>query len=638
MLLITFSNGKVFNFNNSISINNLMKFVDSDIKNNCVAVKVNNNFVYSDFILDKNSNLTAIFGNNNDGLEAIRYSCIYLLGYTIKNLWPSTKMGSFSVTKDGFYYDVECDKSLNKKDLKEIEKEMHASISKGVVFFKKKFFLRDAVDVFLKSGQNYKLEILKDYENEFKKYVNLHFYKDYVDIDCDKSHVFDIKFCRNFKLLNVSGVFWKENKNKILQRIYGIAYFTKKDLLNYFFVLKQKNNRDHRKIAKNLNLYYLLKDFPGMIFWDKNGLILINELKKFIRSKLEYYMYKEVKTPLMLNSSVWKKTGHWENYKENIFITEFENQKYCIKPMNCPGHIEIFKQHIRSYRDLPLRIAEFGICHRNEPSGSLHGLMRSREFIQDDAHIFCTNKQILKEVKNCIKMVFDVYKTFGFKKILISLSTRPKKRIGNDKDWDDAENDLTKALGDMKFNYKSGEGAFYGPKIEFTLCDCLGRFWQCGTIQLDFSLSVRLGACYMDKGNKKRFPIIIHRAILGSLERFIGILIEHYSGFFPLWLSPIQVVIINVTDAQIEFIKILVKKMICFKIRVQSDFRNETVSFKIRDNTLKRIPYILVCGEKEIKSNSVSVRNYNGVNLGIFGIDIFINKILKEIKDRSIFC
>lgn len=637
MPVITFSDGKLFKLKNNVSIDNFIGFLDNQVKKNCVAIKVNNDFVFSNFLLNRDSTLTIISGESKIGEEAIRYSCIYLLGCAINSLFSNINMVSFSVMQDGFYCDIEYNRTLNQKDLKKIKEEMKNIINKNNFILKKEFLLQDAIDIFLKKKQYFQIDKIRKNNNRFKNYINLFIFKNYIDIDYNYPHVWNMKFCNNFDLLNISGVYEKDNHNRIIQRIQGTAWFKKKDLMDYFFTLKESKKRDHRKIAKQLSLYYLLKEFPGMIFWDRNGLILIGELKKLIRVKLKYYKYIEVKTPLILNSSIWKKTGHWDNYKENMFIIRMENQEFCVKPMNCPGHVQIFKQHIRSYRDLPFRISEFGVCHRNESSGSLHGLMRSRGFIQDDAHIFCTKKQVLKEVKNCIEMIFDVYKVFGFNKILVSLSTRPEKRVGSDKQWDIAEKSLLQALKGINFDYKIGEGAFYGPKIEFTLCDCLGRYWQCGTIQLDFSLSVCLKAYYIDKQNSKKHPIIIHRAILGSLDRFIGILVEQYSGFFPLWLAPLQVVIINITDAQISYIKTLVEKMIYFKIRVQSDIKNETVNFKIRDYTLKRVPYIVICGEKEIKLGKISVRNCKGKDLGLFDVDVFIKKIVEEIRYRSIF-
>ncbi|QOI11093.1 threonine--tRNA ligase [Blochmannia endosymbiont of Colobopsis nipponica] len=395
---------------------------------------------------------------------------------------------------------------------------------------------------------------------------------------------------------------------------------------------------DHRKLNKQLDLYHIQEEAPGMIFWHNNGWIILHELEKFIRTKLKNYEYQEVRTPIMIDHVLWKKTGHWENYAEHIFSTMSENHTYCIKPMNCPGHVQIFNHKIRSYKDLPLRIAEFGSCHRNEPSGSLHGLMRVQSFIQDDAHIFCTKSQIHDEIKNCIKMMYDVYGTFGFNKISVKLSTRPEKRIGDDSIWDLAENNLSSILTEIgvSFEYQKFEGAFYGPKIEFTLLDCLNRNWQCGTVQLDFSLPRRLNAFYINKNNRRVVPIMIHRAILGSIERFIGILTEEYSGFYPTWLAPIQVVLMNITSKQSKYVSKLANKMSKKNIRVKLDLRNEKINFKIREHTLCRVPYMLICGNEEMNIKKVSVRTFRGKTLGHYDINTFIKKVLCEIKNYNL--
>ncbi|AKC60514.1 threonine--tRNA ligase [Blochmannia endosymbiont of Camponotus (Colobopsis) obliquus] len=396
--------------------------------------------------------------------------------------------------------------------------------------------------------------------------------------------------------------------------------------------------RDHRKLGKQLDLYHMQEEAPGMVFWHNNGWIILHELKKFIRTKLKVYQYQEVKSPIMMDRVLWDKTGHWENYAEHIFSTVSENRDYCIKPMNCPGHIQIFNQSLKSYKDLPIRMAEFGNCHRNEPSGSLHGLMRVRSFLQDDAHIFCTISQVREEIKNCIKMTYDIYATFGFNKIIVKLSTRPEKRIGNDTLWDVAEHDLSSILTEIgvSFTYQKFEGAFYGPKIEFSLLDCLDRTWQCGTVQLDFSLPHRLNAFYINKKNERIAPIMIHRAILGSIERFIGILTEEFSGFYPTWLAPIQVVLMNITSDQTDYILKLAQKLSQHNIRIKLDLRNKKIGFKIREHTLHRIPYMLVCGNKEINMNKVAVRTFRGKTLGHYDINIFIKKILYEIKNYGL--
>ncbi|MDE5285244.1 MAG: threonine--tRNA ligase, partial [Buchnera aphidicola] len=431
---------------------------------------------------------------------------------------------------------------------------------------------------------------------------SLYYHEKYIDIDMGMQ-VFNIKCCQYFKLQNISGVYWKNNnKNKMLQRIYGTSWSSKKDLNKYLHYIAEIDKRDHRKIGKLLQLYHFQPESPGMVFWHHYGWIIFNQLENFIRLKLKKYKYQEVKTPLLIDKEMWKKSGHWENYQDSIFTTTSENKEYCIKPMNCPGHVQIFNDGIKSYRDLPIRMSEFGSCHRNESSGSLHGLMRIRNFTQDDAHIFCTKNQIRNEINNCIQMVYNVYSVFNFKKILVKLSTRPQKRIGNDFLWDQAEQDLSDMLlqNNLLFERQEGEGAFYGPKIEFILQDSLNRHWQCGTIQLDFYLPDRLHSFYIDENNTRQIPIMIHRAILGSIERFIGILIEENSGNLPTWLSPIQVVIVSFYNIPNDYITKLIKQFSKKNIRTELDIRNEKIGLKIREHTLRKVPYILIYGEKEI--------------------------------------
>jgi threonyl-tRNA synthetase len=424
----------------------------------------------------------------------------------------------------------------------------------------------------------------------------------------------------------------------MLQRIYGTAWGDKKQLNTYLQHLEEAAKRDHRKIGKQLDLYHMQEEAPGMVFWHNDGWIIFRELEAFVRMKLKSYQYQEVKGPFMMDRVLWEKTGHWENYAEHMFTTSSENREYCIKPMNCPGHVQIFNQGLKSYRDLPLRMAEFGSCHRNEPSGSLHGLMRVRGFTQDDAHIFCTEDQVRDEVNNCIKMVYDIYSTFGFTNILVKLSTRPEKRIGSDEVWDRAERDLASALteNELAFEYQPGEGAFYGPKIEFTLLDCLDRAWQCGTVQLDFSLPGRLNASYIGENNERLVPVMIHRAILGSMERFIGILTEEYAGFYPTWLAPTQVVVMNITDNQSEYVAKVTEKLSAAGIRVKADLRNEKIGFKIREHTLRRVPYMLVCGDKEVEAGKVAVRTRRGKDLGSIDVTEIIEKLQLEIRSRNL--
>jgi len=635
MIVITSSDGSRYQYKKPISVINFVKDVFVDISKFCIACYVNGKITDANDIIKSDVKLSIITIKDDEALNIIRHSCAHLLGYAIKEIWPNAKMANGFFINNGFYYDFDLEHVLTEKDLNKIDQKMHNLIKKKYDIVIKKVTWEKARDIFINREEDYKVSILNQ---DFNKddYIKLYYHEEYVDM-CHGPHVPNIGFCCNFKLQKISGVYWRGNKNnKMLQRIYGTAWSNKKQLSSYLLYLKEAIKRDHRKIGKKLNLYHIQEESPGMVFWHNNGLIIFNILKNFIRIKLNEYKYQEVKSPLMMDRIVWEKTGHWKNYKNNIFKILLDNREYCIKPMNCPGHLQIFNQSLKSYRDLPLRIAEFGDCYRNEPSGSLHGLMRVRAFTQDDAHIFCTKDQILDEVKNCIKMIYDVYSTFGFKKITVKLSTRPKNRIGTESQWDLAEINLSKALKNIKFDYQYAEGAFYGPKIEFTLYDCLGRGWQCGTIQLDFLLPNSLGSFYIDENNKRQVPVMIHRAILGSLERFIGILTEQYIGYFPIWLAPLQIMVINITNKQIYFVQKILKKLIKFNIRAKSDLRKEKINFKIREHSLNRIPYILICGDKEIELNKVSVRTCYGKNLGMFDIKEFINQIIYENNTRYI--
>jgi len=511
---------------------------------------------------------------------------------------------------------------------------MNQLVKTNYTVIKEKVSVDEAIAVFKERNEPYKLEILEGIDKDDRP--GLYHHEEYVDM-CRGPHVPTMKFSQYFKLMKVSGAYWRaDSDNKMLQRIYGTAWADKKQLKAYLKRLEEAAKRDHRKIGKQLDLYHMQDEAPGMVFWHNNGWTIFRELEKFVREQTEKYNYQEVKAPQILDRSLWEKSGHWDKYKENMFCTCSENRDYAIKPMNCPGHVQIFNQGLKSYRDLPLRMAEFGSCHRNEPSGSLHGLMRVRGFTQDDAHIFCTEEQILSEVSSCIQMVFECYKTFGFEDIVVKLSTRPEKRVGDDATWDKAETALANALDEngIKFEYLPGEGAFYGPKIEFTLYDCLGRAWQCGTIQLDFSMPGRLDASFVGEDNERHTPVMIHRAILGSLERFIGILTEEYAGIYPTWLSPQQVVVMNITDKQADFVHEIVNKLKKAGVRAISDLRNEKIGFKIREHTLKRVPYLLVVGDKEVEANEVAVRTRKGDDLGKFKIDDFVAHMKEEIITR----
>ncbi|WWP02101.1 MAG: threonine--tRNA ligase [Candidatus Dasytiphilus stammeri] len=640
MFSIILPNGKKHQFNDAISIREIAKITGCYDINICIAGKVNGKLKDLSDIVNEDSLVTLVTSKDETGLRIIRHSCAHLLGHAIKQLWPETKMAIGPVIKNGFYYDIDLDYHLTHLDLKLLETRMHELAERNYDVVKQKVSWQEARKIFISRNETYKIAILdENIQQSADILVGLYYHEEYIDL-CRGPHVPNMRFCHSFALQKISGAYWKGNKNhKMLQRIYGTAWSDKKQLSIYFRRIEEIAKRDHRKIGKQLDLYHMQKEAPGMVFWHNDGWIIFLELKLFIRTKLREYEYQEVKGPFMLDKLLWEKTGHWKNYQEAIFLTSCENREYCIKPMNCPGHVQIYNQGIKSYRDLPYRIAEFGSCHRNEPSGALHGLMRVRSFTQDDAHIFCTRDQIRTEVRTCIKMIYEVYSTFGFKKIVVKLSTRPDKRIGNDIIWDQAEEDLANALKENKvhFQYQHGEGAFYGPKIEFTLYDCLDRAWQCGTIQLDFFLPERLNTFYVDEYNNRQIPVMIHRAILGSLERFIGILTEEYAGYFPVWLAPVQVILMNITKHQSNYVTQLAYIFKKAGIRVKVDLRNEKIGFKIREHTLRRIPYMLICGDKEMELGEVSVRTRSGKNIGkMTGINM-LKKIQHEINSRSIF-
>lgn len=637
MPIITLPDGSQRQFDHAVSIMEIAQSIGSGLAKACIAGRVNGNRVDACDLVESDANIEIITSKDEDGLEIIRHSCAHLLGHAIKQLWPATKMAIGPTIDNGFYYDVDLEHSLTEDDLIALEKRMFELAQKDYDVIKKQVSWQEARDIFAARNEPYKIEILDENIPKDSKPA-LYYHEEYIDM-CRGPHVPNMRFCHHFKLQKIAGAYWRGNsENKMLQRIYGTAWADKKQLAAYLQRLEEAAKRDHRKIGKQLNLYHMQEEAPGMVFWHNDGWTMFRELEKFIREKLSTYDYQEVKGPFMMDRVLWEKTGHWQNYSDAMFTTSSENREYCIKPMNCPGHVQIFNQGLKSYRDLPLRMAEFGSCHRNEPSGSLHGLMRVRGFTQDDAHIFCTHEQIRDEVNNCIKMVYDIYSVFGFSNVSVKLSTRPAKRIGSDDLWDITEKTLADCLTEnqIDFNYLPGEGAFYGPKIEFTLHDCLDRAWQCGTVQLDFSLPERLDATYVGEDNERHTPVMIHRAILGSLERFMGILIEEYAGFFPTWLAPIQVVVINITDSQADYVSEIVKKLRSAGIRVIADLRNEKIGFKIREHTLNRVPYMFVCGEKEKEQQQISVRTRKGKDLGSFTIDSIIELVGKEITKRSL--
>lgn len=637
MPIITLPDGSQRQFDRPVSVLEVAQDIGAGLAKATIAGRVNGERRDACDVIEQDATLEIITAKDEDGLEIIRHSCAHLLGHAIKQLFPDVKMAIGPTIENGFYYDVDLDRSLTQEDIDAIEKRMLELAKTNYDVVKKRVTWQEARDTFERRGEPYKMAIL-DENIERTATPALYHHLEYIDM-CRGPHVPNMRFCQHFKLQKVAGAYWRgDSKNKMLQRIYGTAWADKKQLAEYLTRLEEAAKRDHRKIGKALDLYHMQEEAPGMVFWHNDGWTIFRELETFVRTKLKQYDYQEVKGPFMMDRVLWEKTGHWQNYADLMFTTQSENREYAIKPMNCPGHVQIFNQGLKSYRDLPIRMAEFGSCHRNEPSGSLHGLMRVRGFTQDDAHIFCTEDQIESEVTSCIKMVYDIYSTFGFTNIAVKLSTRPENRIGSDEMWDRAEAGLAAALAHngLEYEIQEGEGAFYGPKIEFALRDCLGREWQCGTVQLDFALPGRLDATYVAEDNSRKTPVMIHRAILGSIERFIGIITEEYAGFFPAWLAPTQAVVMNITDSQADYVQKVAKQLSDVGLRVKTDLRNEKVGFKIREHTLRRVPYMLVCGDKEIAEGKVAVRTRKGADLGSFTVEEFAEILKNQVRSREL--
>ncbi|HHF4576880.1 TPA: threonine--tRNA ligase [Haemophilus influenzae] len=637
MPIITLPDGSQRQFDRPVSVLEVAQDIGAGLAKATIAGRVNGERRDACDVIEQDATLEIITAKDEDGLEIIRHSCAHLLGHAIKQLFPDVKMAIGPTIENGFYYDVDLDRSLTQEDIDAIEKRMLELAKTNYDVVKKRVTWQEARDTFEKRGEPYKMAIL-DENIERTATPALYHHLEYIDM-CRGPHVSNMRFCQHFKLQKVAGAYWRgDSKNKMLQRIYGTAWADKKQLAEYLTRLEEAAKRDHRKIGKALDLYHMQEEAPGMVFWHNDGWTIFRELETFVRTKLKQYDYQEVKGPFMMDRVLWEKTGHWQNYADLMFTTQSENREYAIKPMNCPGHVQIFNQGLKSYRDLPIRMAEFGSCHRNEPSGSLHGLMRVRGFTQDDAHIFCTEDQIESEVTSCIKMVYDIYSTFGFTNIAVKLSTRPENRIGSDEMWDRAEAGLAAALAHngLEYEIQEGEGAFYGPKIEFALRDSIGREWQCGTVQLDFALPGRLDATYVAEDNSRKTPVMIHRAILGSIERFIGIITEEYAGFFPAWLAPTQAVVMNITDSQADYVQKVAKQLSDVGLRVKTDLRNEKVGFKIREHTLRRVPYMLVCGDKEIAEGKVAVRTRKGADLGTFTVEEFAEILKNQVRSREL--
>ncbi|PVZ71599.1 threonine--tRNA ligase [Pelagibaculum spongiae] len=625
MPVVTLPDGSQRSFDGPVSVMDVAMDIGPGLAKATIAGEVNGVLVDACHTITTDTTLRLITAKDQEGVEIIRHSCAHLIGHAIRQIKPGTKMAIGPVIADGFYYDVEVPESFTQDDMAALEKRMAELISKGYDVVKKMTPRAEARKIFDDRGETFKVRLIDDLDESITE-MGLYYHEEYVDM-CRGPHVPNTRHLKHFKLMKLAGAYWRgDAENEVLTRIYGTAWADKKQLKAYILRLEEAEKRDHRRIGKQLDLFHWQEEAPGMVFWHAKGWSIYQSLESYMRGKLAEYDYEEVRAPMILDVGMWEKSGHWDKYQDNIFATESEKRTYAVKPMNCPGHLQIFNQGLKSYRDLPYRMAEFGIVHRNEPSGSLHGLMRVRSFTQDDAHVFCTEDQILQEVSNCINMVYDVYRDFGFSEnIEVKLSTRPEKRIGSDEVWDKSEKALAESLeaNNVSYEIQAGEGAFYGPKIEFTLFDCLNRAWQMGTIQLDFSMPGRLGASYIDENNERQTPVMIHRAILGSLERFIGVLIEHYAGKLPVWLAPVQVVIANITDRSAEAVTSVAQTLKKQGFRVETDLRNEKIGFKIREHTLQRVPYIVVIGDREAESGEVAVRTREGKDFGTMSLDAF---------------
>ena len=635
MPIITLPNGDQKQFDQAVSVMEVAQSIGPGLAKNTLAGKVNGRLVDASDLITEDATLEIITPKNQEGVEIIRHSCAHLVGHAVKQLFPEAKMVIGPVIEDGFYYDIFSQKPFTPEDMAAIEARMKKLIDEDYDVIKKMTPRAEVIKLFTERGEDYKLRLIDDMPDETE--MGLYYHQEYVDM-CRGPHVPNTKFLKSFKLTKMSGAYWRgDAKNEQLQRIYGTAWADKKELAAYIKRIEEAEKRDHRKIGKALDLFHMQEEAPGMVFWHPNGWTIYQVLEQYMRKIQQDNGYEEIRTPQIVDFTLWEKSGHAANYADNMFTTQSESRNYAVKPMNCPCHVQVFNQGLKSYRDLPIRLAEFGSCHRNEPSGSLHGIMRVRGFTQDDAHIFCTTEQIGKEVADFIKLTLDVYKDFGFEEVQMKLSTRPEKRVGADELWDVAEKSLADALdaAGLDWQEQPGEGAFYGPKIEFSLKDCLGRIWQCGTIQCDFNLPLRLDASYVTEDNDRDHPVMLHRAILGSFERFIGILIEHYAGFMPPWLAPIQACVMNITDSQAEACESVVVKLKENGIRAISDLRNEKIGFKIRERTLERIPYLLVLGDREVEEGTVNVRTRSGKNLGTMSIDAFVDLVKAAVAERG---
>ena len=633
MPVITLPDGTQKVFDHSVTILEIAQSIGAGLAKATIAGKVNGILLDATLPIKNDSKVVIITSKDKEGIEIIRHSFAHLIGHAVKQIYPNIKMAIGPVIEDGFYYDISSEYSFTPDDLIKIEDRINKLIKTNYDVEILQVSKKEAIKTFEERDETFKLRIIEEIDD--KGLINLYKHEEYIDM-CRGPHVPNTRHLRHFKLLKLSGSYWRGNsENESLQRIYGTAWAKEKELKDYLTRIEEAEKRDHRKLGKKHSLFHIQEESPGMIFWHPNGWIIYQVLEKYIREILKKNNYLEIKTPQAVDKSLWEKSGHWEKFREDMFTTASENRTYAIKPMNCPCHIQVFNQGLKSYKDLPIRLAEFGSCHRNEPSGALHGLMRVRNFTQDDAHIFCTEEQMQEEVSNFIDLVFEVYRTFGFDEIIIKLSTRPEKRVGSEEIWDKSEEALKMALNNknLEWELQPGEGAFYGPKIEFSLKDCLNRVWQCGTIQVDFSMPIRLDATFIDINNEKKSPVMLHRAILGSFERFIGILIEQYEAKFPLWLAPYQIILLSITDRNKDKCQEFNHLLNLKGYRSKVDIRNEKIGYKIREATISRIPLIAVIGDKEQEIDSVSLRALDGTNLGILNlIDLYqlMDELIKK--------
>ncbi len=633
MPVITLPDGSKRSYAQPVTVADVAQSIGAGLARAALAGKVDGRLVDTSYLIEQDAALAIVTDKDVEGVEIIRHSTAHLLAYAVKELFPDAQVTIGPVIENGFYYDFSYHRPFTPEDLAAIEKRMTELAKKDIPVTRKVLPRDAAVDYFKGIKEHYKAEIIASIPaNED---VSLYTEGDFTDL-CRGPHVPSTGKLKAFKLMKLAGAYWRgDSKNEMLQRIYGTAWAKKEELDAYLHQIEEAEKRDHRKLGKQLELFHMQDSSPGMVFWHPKGWTLWQEVEQYMRRKFIEHGYQEVRTPTIMDRTLWEKSGHWENYHDNMFTTASENRDYAVKPMNCPGHVQIFNHGLHSYRELPLRLAEFGSCHRNETSGSLHGLMRVRGFTQDDAHIFCTEEQVQSEVSKFIVMLNEVYRDFGFSEVLVKLSTRPEKRVGSDETWDKAEAGLAAAMKQnaLAYDVLPGEGAFYGPKVEFTLKDSLGRMWQCGTIQLDFNLPVRLGAEFVDEDNSRKPPVMLHRAILGSMERFIGILIEHHAGAFPLWLSPVQLVLMNISQAQEEYATRVAQKLRAAGLRIQMDLRNEKITYKIREHSLQKLPYQLIIGDKEVAGNLVAVRTRSGEDLGQMALEVLLQRLQAEIKN-----